>query len=150
MIRINKNKLLAGGFCFSLPDGFFIDPCPAGIYEDGMSFYSSDKSYYLELYAHRYDESAYTHLSNYITDNDFAIIEPVRNITINDVVGCSAIYHSERYSYYEIILETPDSSEEFNVFTVRCTIEGVDSKSISELTHSETLNAFLNSIFPIQ
>lgn len=149
MIRIKKDKFSAGGVCFSLPDGFFIDPHPQVMYEDGMSLYSPDMSYDMIFFAGRYEEeSAYTHLSNYIADNDFTIIEPIRTVMINNMIGYSALYHSDRYSYYETVLDTPAPTEEFNVFVVRCTIEGVDDETVSELKNSKAINIFLESIYP--
>lgn len=150
MIKVNKSELCAGGCRFSLPDCFSIDPYPSVIYEDGINLYSPDNSYYLTLYANQYDEPVCTYISNFITENDCTIIEPVQSVIVNGMIGYFAIFCSERYAYYEVILEIPNSSEESNAFLVRFTIEGADAKAISELAHSETANSILHSIFPNQ
>lgn len=147
MIKIKNNKLCAGGVCFSLPDDFFIDPYPQIAYEDGISLYSSDKSYYLSLFAARCDGSAYTYLSNFITDSDYTVIEPIQKIIINGMTGYHAVFHSEKYSYYEAVIETPASSQNLNAFQVRIILEGVNVDLISELAHSEKTSTILNGIF---
>lgn len=150
MIRISKDKLYAGGVCFRLPDGFFINTNPESINDDKLDFYSSDEKYQLVLSAERSTEPIDEDLVSYITDNNFTVVEPVQNITVNNMNGYYVVYHSEREACYEIFLETPTSSDGLNVFSVRFTAAASNFKVISQLVNSEIVNSILDSIYPVK
>lgn len=135
MLRIKGNKLSVAGMQYSLPDEFYIDVAGEGVKApNGLRFVSPQKDYVIEVQTCSLQYASIEQAIADIFKNDgaFAIIEPVKKYSVNDVTGLSVMYADRKCEYFEIYFERTGECSDFVVLLISADKGGIGIREVIE------------------